>query len=456
MNVRLIAALAAVLVFSSAILAQEFNKDEFANRRGRLLGTTNDGVTIIVGATEHVYPLRFRQTPDFYYLTGIEEPASVLVLVGDTLAATVFVPELHPMQVMYEGPGPLQDTGAGEVYGVSFRPLSELTAFLEQALESRNRIYTTVRPPDRVQAGRDEVMMRQYLMAQHPLLGERPTEYDFALESIKAIKSGVEIADISHTLDSLRWAKSPYEAELLRESGRIAARAFVETMRATSPGMFEYQLEAKARYVMQSHGAGDAFMPIVASGPNTLTIHYVENDRVIEEGDVILMDYGADHEYYTSDVTRMWPASGTFTELQERMYNCILEASKAMIAAVKPGIMLEDLKKIGDEVYERHGFTEEYQSWNRYVGHAVGLSVHDPSPGGWGSNPGAPFEVGTVFNIEPVLTLEKAGIHMRLEDTILVTEDGAENLTAGVPVELEEIYTLVGSSVVSSEEAGSE
>jgi len=182
-----------------------------------------------------------------------------------------------------------------------------------------------------------------------------------------------------------------------------------------------------------------------------MIIHYQENDRQIQPGDVILMDYGAEVGGYASDITRMWPASGRFTEGQEKMYRCILEASKTMIAAIKPGVSESDLQDVAEAVYEKYGYLDQFRQWGRYVGHPVGLSVHDPDPGS-GPAPDVPFQVGTVFNVEPLLTDMEERIHMRLEDTILVTEEGAENLTAGVPAELDAIYALVGQD--ASQELG--
>lgn len=429
--------------------AQDFDKDEFANRRAQLFERTGDGVIIIIGATEHPYPLRFRQTPDFHYLTGIDEGSAVLVMDGATDTSTVFAKVLPAQLVTWLGGGVMNDPDSENAYGIALRPLSELTGYLEEVLSDEDKVYVTTQSPDLLQQARQERAMQEMFAARHPLVGERPTEQDVAIESIKSIQPDAEYVDISGALDTLRWTKSPYEIERMRESGRIAADGFLAAMSDSRAGMWEYEFEAKARFAIQNQGAGDAFMPIVASGPNTLTIHYVESDRQTQPGDVMLMDYGADYDYYTTDITRMWPVSGRFTERQEQMYRCILDASKAIIAAIKPGVTVEELQDVGEEVYKEHGFLEEYMAWNRYVGHAVGMSVHDPNPGA-GPAPDTPFEVGTIWNVEPVITMEEEGVHMRLEDTILVTQDGAENLTAGVPVELEAIYALVNGEAEGS------
>ncbi len=153
------------------------------------------------------------------------------------------------------------------------------------------------------------------------------------------------------------------------------------------------------------------------------------------------MDYGADAEYYTSDVTRTWPVSGRFTPEQERMYRTVLDARNAIIAAMKPGVRLSQLKDVAAAVYERHGYGENFRLFGRYIGHPVGMSVHDVEPG----RPGGDFvlEPGVVYNVEPLLHLPDKGVHLRLEDSVLVTATGAENLTSAVPVEIEEIYALI-------------
>jgi Xaa-Pro aminopeptidase len=159
----------------------------------------------------------------------------------------------------------------------------------------------------------------------------------------------------------------------------------------------------------------------------------------MESGDVVLMDYGADFDYYTSDITRTWPVSGAFTPEQEKMYRCVLEARDAIIAAMKPGVSIAQLQGAAEEVYKRHGFQRQFLELDRYVGHPVGLSVHDVG----GGNPAEVLRAGVVFNVEPLLEFRDRKIHMRLEDTVLVTETGAENLTASVPADLDPLYALI-------------
>ncbi|HYH85776.1 MAG TPA: M24 family metallopeptidase, partial [Pyrinomonadaceae bacterium] len=160
----------------------------------------------------------------------------------------------------------------------------------------------------------------------------------------------------------------------------------------------------------------------------------------MQAGDIVLMDYGADFDYYTSDITRTWPVSGAFTPEQEKMYRCILEARDRVIAAMKPGVTIVQLQDVAEAVYTKHGFRQQFLALNRYVGHHVGLSVHDVLSD---APKDTPLQPGVVFNVEPIIEFRDRKIHMRLEDTILITASGAENLTAGVPADLEAVYALV-------------
>jgi Xaa-Pro aminopeptidase len=160
-------------------------------------------------------------------------------------------------------------------------------------------------------------------------------------------------------------------------------------------------------------------------------------------GDIVYIDYGADYDYYTSDITRTWAVSGKFSADEEKMYRCILEARNVIIAMMKPGITVKDMQDAAEPVYKKHGFLEEFKKFGRYVGHHVGLSVHDP-----GSS--KPFVAGVVFNVEPLIQNEQKKVHLRLEDTILITPTGAENLTASVPAELDAIYALTRQQALGS------
>jgi Xaa-Pro aminopeptidase len=199
---------------------------------------------------------------------------------------------------------------------------------------------------------------------------------------------------------------------------------------------------------------GDAFPPIVPSGPLAPIVHYMDNTRQMQAGELVYMDYGSDWQYYTSDITRTWPVSGRFTAEQEKMYRCVLEARNAIIAAMKPGVTIASLQDVAAPVYAKHGYAKEFEATGRYIGHFVGIAVHDVIDIS-GAAAQKPFVAGTVFNVEPILEIPDRKIHIRLEDTIVVTDGGAENVTAGVPAEVEPLYALIKQRGVNASPVGS-
>lgn len=427
-----------------------FPRDEYAARRAKLLEHVSDGVAIVFAAVEHPYPVRFRQSPDFYYLTGLEEPGAILVLNGATGNAMVFATK-RP-QVGFPGATPeLREVeDPQERFGLDVRPMEAFHTFLGfQATNPRvKKLYLPLTPPDDLSHARSEARLFAAQALDHPLLGHQQP-YALAIERIRLSQPQLLPADLSPILDDLRWVKTAYEIERLRKSGRIGAEAVAEAIRATRPGMYEYELAAAAQYVSTRLGARDAFLPIVPSGPLTIFLHYQDNRRQMLAGELVYMDYGSDWEYYTSDITRTWPVSGRFTAEQEKMYRCVLEARSAIIAAMKPGATVAGLQDAAEPIYEKHGYRQDFLAVGRYVGHFIGLSVHDVG-GISGAAARKPFVPGVVFNVEPVLQPAGKKIHIRLEDTVLITEDGAENLTAMVPAETEQVYALIQQRGVNS------
>jgi Xaa-Pro aminopeptidase len=444
-------ALLVVLLLPSTVTAQSFDKAEFAGRRAKLLEKIPDGIAVIVGDIEHPYPLRFRQSPDFYYLTGLEEAGTVLVLNGVTKNAAVFAvkrPEFGGPSVTPR----LRDMeNAQERYGIAVLPMESFFTFLGFAGNNAavKKLYLQLTPPDGQIQARFEAQLFAAQALDHPLFGQQQP-YAVAIDRIREAESHLEVEDVSPLLDELRWVKTPYEIERLRRSGRMGAEATAEAIRATKPGMYEYDIAAAAQYVSTRLGAdGDAFPPIVPSGPLTPIVHYMENRRQIQSGEIVYLDYGSDWEYYTSDITRTWPVSGRFSAEQEKIYRCVLEARNAIIAAIKPGATLNSLKDAAEQVYQRHGYRDAFLGTGRYIGHFVGISVHDVGgiSGPWLEKP---FVTGVVFNVEPILQFPERKIHIRLEDTVVLTEKGAENLTAAVPAEVEPLYALIKEKGVNS------
>lgn len=443
--------LAFALVPAALVAQDSLANTEFAARRARLLAMIPDGIAVILGGEEHPEAVRFRQSPDFYYLTGIEEPGAVLLLNGVSKSAVVFAlkrPQFGPPDATAR----LRDVERPkERFGMNVLPMENIFTFLSfpGGNAAVKKLYVQLTPPDRLLHARAEARIFDAQAMDHPLFGH-PSDVTQAIGRIHAVLANLTLADVSPMLDELRWVKSAFEIERLRRSGRIGASAVAEGIRGTRPGMYEYEIAAAAQYVNTRSGArGDGFPPIVPSGPLTPIVHYEDNRRQMQAGEIVYMDYGSDVEYYTSDITRTWPVSGRFTPEQEKMYRCVLDARNAIIAAMKPGVSIESLQQVAEPMYAKYGYGEYFKSSGRYIGHFVGISVHDVGDitGAWARKP---FVAGTVFNVEPLLDVPDRKIHLRLEDTILITESGAENLTASVPAELDPLYALVKQRGVNS------
>lgn len=420
------------------IFAQDFNKQEFAARRAKLAEKIPDGIAIIFANREHVHPAHFRQSPDFFYFTGVEESDAVLVINGMSKTSAVFAGNRSEIKVMIEGPGLRNEEKAAEKYGFGVLPLESFYTYMLFMTGNAKKMYLPTGAQDELQKARDEILEGEMSGMSHPVFGGI-SEMRRGINKLREMFPNLEVEDVTPMIDDLRWVKSAYEIDRLRKSGKIGAEGFKEAMKGTKPGMYEYEIEAAAHYVYRKNGAREAFTPIVASGPNTITWHYGDNNRQMQDGDIVLMDYGCDYDYYTSDITRTWPVSGKFTAEQEKMYQCILEASKAIIAKMKPGVSIKELKDAAQVAYKKYGYENEFLALGRYIGHFIGISVHDVK----NATDDVILKAGVVLNVEPIIEFRDKKIHMRLEDTILVTETGSENLTAGIPAELDQVYALI-------------
>jgi Xaa-Pro aminopeptidase len=445
LNYLFTAALVVLVSTVSTFAQQPFNKNEFVARRAKLFEKIPDGLAVIFGAKSQTYPVKFRQSPDFYYLTGIEEPGAVLVLIGSNKSSFLFVPKRSEQQIRADGPGIWQTEKREETYGLTrVMPIEEFLPMLQFFPSRAKKLYMLSGSQGNVQNAREELDFYETLEGSQSILGGL-TEPKRTISMIQQMLPQLPLHSLNPLLDEMRWIKSPYEIELTRKSAEIAAEGVKEAIKGTQPGMYEYEIEAAARFVYTKRGArGDAFRPIVASGPNTMILHYSANNRKMLDGEVVYMDYGADYEYYTSDITRTWPVSGRFTPEQEKMYRCILEARDAIIAAMKPGVTISQLQDVAEAVYKKYGYEKAFQDVGRYVGHTIGISVHDVTP-----DRTRPLEAGVVYNVEPLIETPDKKLHMRLEDTVLVTPTGAVNLTAGVPASLDEIYALIRQRALS-------
>lgn len=414
-----------------------YSKDEFLRRRTDLMSRTEEGMIVLFGECLPQPGAHFRQDNDFYYFTGREDKNAILLMAPRTKGTYYFLPSQTDREEMVEGPNLLKDPQAKEKTGFTeIYPLTYFDEFIARRAESLGFVfYLRLQPRDVVDNDRWETYIfvgrknRIHYNDQIPL-------DNYRIIKLKERYPVFEIKDITPLIDSMRLIKSAEEIEILRRNGKNSAEATKQAMLASRPGAYEYEVEAAAMRVILENGAkGAAYPPIVGSGPNSCIWHYEENGRQIEDGDLVLMDFGGNLDYLCMDITRTWPASGRFTPEQKEVYEIVLAVQKACIEAYKPGVTSQDVRNHVAEVMKAKGI--DSRGLRGGVGHYVGMSVHDVGPGG------IPLQPGMVFAIEPALYYPEKNIGIRIEDTILITETGCEVLTEDVPKEIDEIEKLM-------------
>lgn len=440
------AAVAALLCGASAAQAQRsvYPAEEFAARRQALCKALGQGLVLMFGATMPQPGVRFRQDNDFFYLTGNEDPNGALVMDAPGCEAHLFLPEQNESQIRVEGPNWLRETGASKAWALAaIQPITYLPEFLARRRTGGiQTLHVRLSERDEVDLSRGDKALYLGRSAAGPF-GGQPSEDAWRIEQLHARHPHYRLEDVSPQLDALRLIKTPREIEALRRNGRVSAAATRRAIAITRAGRFEYELEAEAMHELFRSGAEASGYPaIVGSGPNVNVWHYQRNDRKLEAGDLVVMDYGGSFGYQTMDITRTWPVSGRFDELQQKAYRCALEAQKAIIAAMRPGATRTQTTEICKRIFEAHGFADQRPLG---AGHYVGMAVHDVGDYRRDGKD-VPFAPGMVIAVEPILEIKDKRLHIRIEDTVLITEGPAEVLSAGVPKELDEVLALVGSA----------
>ena len=414
--------------------------EEFTARRERLVNVLRtqspDGTVILFGASGSTPGLRFRQDHDFYYLTGSEARNAVLVMDVRTGAAHAFMPKLSRSEVQFTGGNWLDEADAAKTHGfASIQPITALRGFLTGRNEGTPSevVWTRLSDRDEIDQGRGEVATEVRRRRANPF-AQQPTEDAARAAALQAQFPTYAPRDVTPHLDRLRLIKTPREIEILRYNGRISAEAMTKAIGAAAPGKYEYELEAEATGWMVKHGIQTAAYPaIVGSGPMGNQWHYQDNGRQMKAGELVVMDYAGSLDYLTIDITRTWPVSGRFTDQQRQAYDAVLDTQQAIMSAIKPGVTRSAIRRIAEDTMRKHGFDPR----NAYSGHYVGLSVHDV--GDWS----LPFEEGMVLAIEPIIDLPDQQLHVRIEDTLLVTATGVEILSAAAPKEVNEVLALL-------------
>ena len=404
-------------------MAAGISPREYQERRAELRKSL-DGVMVLFGADESDdLHTSFFQESNFLYLSGWREPGAVMLLTQQT--EILFLPARDPRMELYTGrkldPG---DPEAPKQAGFErVMPKSALQSAFLGVIETAPRVYTM--PGD--------------------LRGQK----------LKSLAVFHDEADASQVIARLRIVKSPAEIELIAKSTDATVAAHLAGWKKTRPGVWEYEIAATMTNVYFERGCErNAYWPIVGSGPNSVILHYSANHRRLDSGETVVADVGAECSDYATDVTRTVPAGGKFTPRQRELYEIVLGAQKAAIAAIKPGMRLrgdgstsqqtsqQTLHQIAYDYINTHGHDLHGQPLGKYfvhgLGHYVGLDVHDPG------DPAAPLKAGTVITIEPGIYIPEENIGIRIEDTVVVTEDGCKVLSAALPREIADIEKLVG------------
>jgi Xaa-Pro aminopeptidase len=387
----------------------DFPPDEFAARRAAVFDAIGAGASALLQGAPPVRGFDvFRQTNEFYYCCGVEVPQACLLLSGTDRTAALYLPH-RPEKAGAEGATLAAEdaklirrfTGVDAVYGIER---------LAGHLKTASVLYTPHAPAEGRQASRDELARSDTLVAADPWDG-RPARQQHLINLLRARFAGLEVRDLSPTLDALRAIKSPREMNLLRRAGLLAAAAVTE-----------------------------------ASGENAWHAHYFRNNCAMRDGDLVLMDTAPDYGYYTSDIGRMWPVGGTYAPWQRELYGFMVEYHKALLRRIRPGATADQVlgeaaaemaKVIGRTRFSKPIYKSAAQrtlEFKGHLSHAVGMAVHDV-----GDYRSGPLRPGVVFAVDPQMWVPEEKRYIRVEDTVAVTEDGIETLTCAAPLELGDV-----------------
>lgn len=404
--------LSALCLFAAA---PGVSHSEYHERRAALQKALPDSLIVVFGDTENEHgDLRtgFFQSSDFYYLTGWTEPGAILVLTPST--EVLLIPKRNAEQERWTGPK-LAPGDSNVSAATGFETVIPASAFESNLLkwaEPVSSVYTLMSSPQS-DALKKLLPLRQILPAALPIA-------------------------------RLRMRKSPAEIGLIQRTTDVTLAAHRAAWKRIQAGLNEYQVAATMTDTYFEQGCErNAYSPIVGSGPNAAVLHYSLNRRRMDAGELILMDVAAECSMYASDITRTVPVNGKFTPRQRELYEVVLGAQKAAIAAIKPGVMLGNSKsksglhKIAADYIDSNGKDLKGNPLGKYfihsLGHHVGLDVHDAF------DPTQPLEAGMIITIEPGIYLPEEGIGIRIEDVVLVTETGAKVLSSSLPREVNEI-----------------
>ena len=428
--------------------------DEFKRRRRQLMRMVGqEGIAILPAAPPRTLSrdveYRFRQDSDFFYLTGFEEPEAVAVLIPNRISGEylLFCRDKNPDKEQWEGvragqEGAINKFGADDAF-----PIEDLDDILPGIMESCTRVF--------------------YTMGVYSEFDSRMAEWVNTLRSRlrRGSKTPHEFIALDHLLHDMRLYKSRSELSAMRKSVKVAVKAHERAMRITEPGLFEYEIEAEFTHEFRKNCAFNSYNPIVGSGKNSCILHYVKNNKKLENGELLLVDAGCELDYYASDITRTFPVNGKFSPEQLGIYEIVLSAQEAAIektvvgnhwnephdAAVK--VITKGLKKLGllEGSLSNLLKTEAYKTFYMHrTGHWIGMDVHDVGDYKVG-NEWRILEAGMVTTVEPGIYIGNSSkvprafrnIGIRIEDNVVVTKKGPDVISKSLVKEPDQIESLM-------------
>jgi Xaa-Pro aminopeptidase len=441
----------AVPIGAQPVFTNVFPPEEFAERRLAIMNKIGDGVAILQGTTERPGEQPLRQNNQFFYVCGVVEPRAILLIDGRSKKTTLFLnPRVERREKMMFGPS--------VDWPIETHPREEFAKYVAQ-LEGRT-IYAPFRPEVLGSASSTDPAALAKNTKNDPWDGRSSREEAF-VEKLKSAAPGSAIKDLDPILDAMRSIKSPREIAILREATNIAGWGIIEAMRDAKPGMYEYELQADAEFVFKKYGSyGAAYFALIATGQNTYYSHYHLNTAQLKDGDLVQFDYAPDYKNYSSDVTRVFPANGKFTPRQREYYTIYLRLYQALMSSIQVHATAAEVIRNAvvkmDAIMASYPFTdarikaaavkfvERYRtSRAASLGHSVGMEVHDVR------NVTETLEPGQLFTIEPAMQIEEEHVGIRLEDMLLITATGYENLSAFVPVEIDDIEKMMAEPGLS-------
>jgi len=434
---------AAIFILSGRAMAATpllFDKSEFAARRAKLMDRIPDGAAILLGAWPALGYVEYVQNNDFMYFSGVEFPNAALILNGKNRTSTLFVTiseneargEGFPLALIRDPKGV---TGIERV-----SPIEQFSAALARLANWGYVIYTSFKPEELSREASDEKFgVLQEVMTLNPWDGRQTRELQF-VEKLKKLFPFATVKDASSFIWELRSIKSAAEIEKLRIVGHLGVEAHKAMMKATRVDAPEYEMSAAFEYACKKAGARDlAYNVIISSAENHPYLHYYRHDRVLQDGDFIVVDAGPCLDYYVVDISASYPANGKFTPRQREIYEAAWAVQEACRRVYRPGIEEKDVQPQVLEILKKQGFDVskdifKIRSMRDGLSHNVGMAVHDVSAG-----PRGPLRPGMVFACDIFAVFPGEDLGVRIEDTVVITETGCENLTPGLPRTIAEI-----------------